>query len=153
MKKNQKDPVPPGRRQGGRRRGKCKVDDQPCNIPRTSSTAAAVGRRSTAPCGCTDWSGVVEDGFDADVLKTCAALMFLVADNGALWEVACWCPQQGEEEEEWVARFLVEISRWQVCWSRMKTSADACSQRWRGIYPPGFILIFKESIKQCSPYP
>ena len=115
MKKNQKDPVPPGRRQGGRRRGKCKVDDQPCNIPRTSSTAAAVGRRSTAPCGCTDWSGVVEDGFDADVLKTCAALVFLVADNGALWEVACWCQQQGEEEEEWVARFLVEISSWQVC--------------------------------------
>ena len=94
------------------------VDDRPCNpcpIPQASSTAAGAGRHSTPPCGCTDWSGVVEDGFDADVLKKCAAPVFLVADNRAPWEVACWCQQGEEEEEEWVARFLVEISSWQVC--------------------------------------
>ena len=45
----------------------------------------------------------------------CAALVFLVADNRALWEVASWCQQQVEEEEEWVARSPVEISSWQVC--------------------------------------
>ena len=57
---------------------------------------------------------MVEDGFEDD-LKKCAELVFLVADNRALWEVASWCQQQVEEEEEWVARFLVEISSWQVC--------------------------------------
>ena len=55
-----------------------------------------------APCFCIDWrSGVdVEDGFDAYVLKKCSATVLLVVDNRALEEeVACWCQEQGEEEE------------------------------------------------------
>ena len=81
---------------------------------------------------------MVEDGFEAD-LKKCAALVFLVADNKAHWVEASGCQEEEEVEEGWVVRFLVEISIWQICWRKMKPSAYACSQRWRGIYPPGFI--------------
>ena len=85
---------------------KCKSDDQSCSpclpIPLTWSIAAAVDHHSMAPCVCIDWrSGVdVEDGFDAYILKKCSATVLLVVDNRALEEeVACWCQEQGEEEE------------------------------------------------------
>ena len=92
------------------------------------------------PCVCIDWRSVVdvEDGFDAYVLKKCSATVLLVVDKKALEEeVACWCREQGGEEEL-VERFHVEISGWrQIC---LRLPADACSQRWRRIYPPGLIL-------------